>query len=201
MISIALATEDNLSEEIGRRLIGEMGTNFEVGLTFRKGGYGYLKSSIKKFYSFSKTMPLLLIADLDKAPCANFLISKWIGDRVLPEKFLFRVAVREIEAWLLADHAGMKNLLGPGGTKLPRTPDSLLDPKQVLLNFARKAPRDVRNDLIAERGAIASQGLGYNQRMGDFIQSKWNPSHASSRSDSLRRARIRLKHFAKRLTR
>jgi hypothetical protein len=178
-----------------------MGTKFEVGLTFRRGGYGYLQSGIPKFCTFARRTPLLLITDLDRATCAASLITKWIGNNLLPEKFLFRVAVREIESWLLADHDGMKALLGSGGTKLPRTPDSLADPKRALLSFARRAPRDVRNDLIVQTGAVASQGLGYNQRMCDFIQSKWSPNQASLRSDSLRRARIRLRHFSRWLTR
>ena len=73
------------------------------------------------------------------------------GDSVpIPMNLVFRVAVREIEAWLLADHIGMKKLLVGGASNLPNDPDLLSDPKQVLLKLARKAPRAIKNDLIVE---------------------------------------------------
>jgi hypothetical protein len=102
---------------------------------------------------------LLLITDLDKAKCASLLISNWMRAKSYPDNLVFRVAVREIEAWLLADHVGMGKLLVAGATNLPRDPDLLVDPKQVLLQLASKAPRVVQNDLLVEPGAIASQGL------------------------------------------
>ncbi|MGH6848770.1 MAG: hypothetical protein ACREC0_15465 [Methylocella sp.] len=198
MPPVCLATEDSLSEAVGYRLLAEVSPDFEVGLTFRRNGFGYLKTNIEKFCNVAQRSPLLLITDLDKAQCAAALISKWMGARTHPEKLVFRVAVREIEAWLLADHVGMEKLLVAGATKLPKDPDLLLDPKQVLLKFASKAPRAVQNDLLVEPGAIASQGLGYNQRMGDFVRNTWDPKRAALCSDSLCRTLNRLRQTAKR---
>jgi len=106
------------------------------------------------------------------------------------------VAVREIEAWLLADHDGMKQLVGKRVGVLPRDPDALPDPKAALLALAARAARDVRMDLVADRGAIASQGLGYNKRLGDFVQKNWNPEKAALRSPSLRKAMERIKNLS-----
>lgn len=199
MPSVCLATEDSLSESVGRRLIAEIGSHVEVGLTFRKNGFGYLKANIDKFCNVAQRSPLFLITDLDKEKCAALLISKWIGNRTLPENLVFRVAVREIEAWLLADHVGMKELLGKGADKLPADPDQLLDPKKSLLKFASGAPRAVRNDLLVEPGAVASQGLGYNQRLGEFVRNTWDPNRAASCSNSLFRTLKRLQQLSDRL--
>jgi hypothetical protein len=199
MLRICLATEDSLSEAVGYRLLGEVCPEFEVGLTFRKNGFGYLKANIEKFCNVAQRSPLLLITDLDKAKCAASLISKWMGAKSYPDNLVFRVAVREIEAWLLADHVGMGKLLVAAATNLPKDPDLLLDPKQVLLQLASKAPRAVQNDLLVEPGAIASQGLGYNQRMGDFVRNTWDPKRAALCSDSLFRTLNRLRQMAKRL--
>jgi hypothetical protein len=122
-----------------------------------------------------------------------------MGAKSYPDNLVFRVAVREIEAWLLADHVGMGRLLVAGAANLPNDPDLLLDPKQVLLQLASKAPRVVQNDLLVEPGAIASQGLGYNQRMGDFVRNTWDPKRAALCSDSLCRTLNRLRQMAKRL--
>jgi hypothetical protein len=82
-----------------------------------------------------------------------------MGAKSYPDNLVFRVAVREIEAWLLADHVGMGKLLVAGATNLPRDPDLLVDPKQVLLQLASKAPRVVQNDLLVDRERLPLRGL------------------------------------------
>jgi hypothetical protein len=193
---IALATEDELSEAVGIRLVAEVSTACEVTLKFRQGGYGYLKSKLETFCQIARRQPVLLMTDLDTGTCPPDLIAKWMGRRAHPEKLLFRVAVREIEAWLLADHNAMKGLFGRRITRLPEQPDTLQDPKRTLLTLAEQAPRAIRNDLLRERDAIALQGLGYNARLCAFVRETWNPERAALRSDSLRRIRERLRQLA-----
>jgi hypothetical protein len=195
MAFIALATEDELSETIGRRLLAEANTACEVNLTFRRGGFGYLKTNLDKFCQIARRQPVLLMADLDSGTCAPNLIANWMGQTERPEKLLFRVAVREVEAWLLADHDAIKGLFGKKIAGLPPQPDTLPDPKQTLLKLAQKAPRAIRSDLIVQKGTIASQGLGYNARLGVFVREMWNPERAALRSDSLRRLRVRLREL------
>jgi hypothetical protein len=93
----------------------------------------------------------------------------------------------------------MRRLLGRRVSKLPREPEALLDPKGTLLSLARHAPRDVREDLLPPEGAIASQGLGFNPRLGNLIRTDWNPARAAERSPSLQRTRERLRELAQRL--
>ena len=176
---IALATEDELSEAVGIRLVAEASTACEVNLMFRRGGYGYLKTKLDTFCQIARRQPVLLITDLDDGTCAPELIAQWMGRKARPDKLLFRVAVREVEAWLLADHQAMKGLLGNKIAALPERPDTLSDPKRTLLKLAKKAPRAIRNDLIREQGAIALRGLGYNVRLGAFVRDMWNPERAA----------------------
>ena len=196
MNRIHVATEDELSEAVGARLIKELGPNFGVSLQFRRGGFGYLRSKLASFCEIAKREAILLITDLDTGECASKLADDWFGTRQCPELLLFRVAVREVESWLLADHEAMKELLKKGAGKLPRQPDALVDPKSTLLQLAKKAPRDVRKDLLAERGAFAAQGLGYNKRLCFVVRESWNPERAALRSESLQRARMRLRALA-----
>lgn len=194
MAWIVLATEDELSETVGLCLAAEAG--LEVGQQLRRGGSGYLRSRLTSFCEMARYQPVLLLTDLDRARCASSLIEKWMGASERPENFIFRVAVREIEAWLLADHDAIKGLLGKRVGKLPDDPDQLLDPKQALLALAEKAPRDIREDLVAKDGAIASQGLGYNAVLGQMVREDWRPDRAAGRSASLAKARVRLQELA-----
>jgi hypothetical protein len=196
MLRIALATEDELSEAVGLRLVAEVAPALEVGLRLRRGGYGYLRSRITNFCQMAQREPVLLITDLDNHDCAASLIEDWMRRTPRATGLMFRVAVREIESWLLADHDAVKALFGRNAMKLPDLPDILADPKRAFLSLARSARREVRADLCAQTGAIAAQGLGYNRRLTDFVRRDWNPMRASSRSDSLRRARHRLRELA-----
>jgi hypothetical protein len=192
---VHLATEDVLSEAVGLKLIATFLRGFEVGLTLGKNGNCYLKSKMAAYCDIAKREPFLLITDLDNTACAPSLMSSWLGHINPPKNFMFRVAVREVEAWLLADQVAIKPLLGKQHTKVPRNPDSIPNPKEFLLNLAREAPRDVRRDLLAEHGAIASQGMGYNQRLCDYVNTSWSPTQAAQRSESLCRVIQRLEHL------
>lgn len=192
MTIVNTATEDEVSEIVAAKLVREVVPNGVVGLRLRRGGVGYLRSSLPKLYQMAEREHVLLLADLDRQPCAAGLIASWIGDRALPDKLLFRVPVREIEAWLLADRQGMAALMGVSEASLPPEPDALLDPKQALLNAARNAGRNIRSELIASRGAVASQGLGYNRVLSEYVDTGWNIDRAVKRSASLRRAITRL---------
>ncbi len=192
---VNLATEDGLSEAVGLKLISTFLPGFQINLKLGKKGNGLLKVKLSSYCEIAKRDPFLLITDLDAATCAPALISTWLGNIAPPDDFLFRVAVREVESWLLADQVSMKLLLG-NRVNAPRDPESIRDPKGCLLRLARRAPRDVRRDLLVEEGAIASQGLGYNQRLCAHVDASWDPSRAAERSDSLCRVIRRLQELS-----
>lgn len=197
MISVALATEDELSEAVGLRLLSELSVEISVDLLLRKGGFGYLRSRMSNWRELCKCQPVVILTDLDKTECPSRLLLDWAGSTPLPENMLLRIAVREVEAWLLADHDAIRQLVGKKGN-LQSSPDDLLDPKQCLIALAKNAPRDVRLDLIKADQAIASQGIGYNSRLVSFVNNEWNPERAAQRSPSLARARRRLRELAAR---
>jgi len=196
MSDVALATEDELSEAVCERLVEDAGLT--VVLRLRKDGFGYLRANMAKWCDLAQRGPaVLLVTDLDRADCAPRLMTDWLGSRPRPERLLFRVAVREVEAWLLADAVGMATLLG-SRARVTARPEALLDPKAELLRLARRAPRAVRDDLLADRGAISYQGLGYNHRLCAFVRTTWDPDRASRRSQSLASARQRLQELVSR---
>lgn len=200
MVGIAIATEDELSEAVARRLVAEVQPALEVSQTLRRNGFGYLRSRMSNWCELARFQPILLLTDLDRVACPVELLRQWRGALVMPNDLLLRVAVREVEAWLLADQPAMRALLGERG-KLPVEPDVLADPKATLLQLAaRYASRDVRADLVQQNGAMASQGIGYNARLVQWVQNQWEPGRAADSSPSLHRARIRLQELAVRVT-
>jgi hypothetical protein len=196
MRPVVLASEDALSEAVGQRLVGETGSDLAVIQLLRRGGFGYLRSKIRNFCELARRTPVLLLTDLDREECPANLIADWLRRDTIPEKLLIRVAVRQVESWLLADRDGIARLLKVSIRQLPRDPEALPDAKRSLLQLAQRAPRAVREDLVAESGATAAQGLGYNAVLTNFVRTSWNPSRAMHHSNSLARARMRLSELA-----
>jgi hypothetical protein len=184
---VALGSEDELREAVGVRLLAEQTATLEVSLYLRRSGFGYLRSRMDNWRQLAQRQPVLLITDLDRLACPQLLLDDWLGGQ-RSDNLLLRVAVREVEAWLLADHDAMSSLLGGKGS-LPPEPDELPDPKQHLLRLAKSAPRAVRLDLLKAVGSVSSQGLGYNARLTEMVRTTWSPERAATRSPSLARAR------------
>ena len=196
MRDVALATEDELSEVVGQKLVNDAGTGLTVTLLLRRGGSGYLKSKMRNFCELARRMPVLLLTDLDTEQCPMTLIGDWTRNNAVPDSLLFRVAVRQVESWLLADRESIANLFKVSLQRLPADPDNLPDAKRFLLQLASDAPRRVREELLAELGSTSSQGLGYNTFLCEFVRQRWKPAKAATRSDSLNRARSRLAELA-----
>jgi hypothetical protein len=194
----ALATEDALSESVGSRLLAELPGSVQVWPVLRRGGRGYLRTRMSSWRQMAHRQGVLVLTDLDLIDCPPTLLRDWLAGQGAPPGLLLRIAVRTIESWILADHEAMRRLLGPK-VALPPYPDELRNPKQQLLELAQRAPRDVRMDLVKRAGAIASQGIGYNARLADWVASTWSPARAAERSPSLRRTRVRLREQAARL--
>ena len=197
---VNLATEDELSETVAQRLIDDVFGVGMVGYRFGRRGNGYLIKKIPSFRQMAKREPVFILTDLDNANCAPELLEKWSSGNEFPENLLVRVAVREIEAWVLADRSGTADFLGVSPNLIPLNPEELADPKSFLLNLARKARREVRSELIVAKGAIASQGLGYNRALSLFVSSTWSIENAILRSASLSKAMLRLKELEERFT-
>ncbi len=196
MRRLVLATEDALSEAIGQRLVDDTGSDLTVTERLRRRGFGYLKSRIRNFCEIARRAPVLLLTDLDTEECPATLIDDWSRRDTIPRQLLFRVAVRQVESWLLADRDGMAHLLRISVRHVPLDPDALPDAKRSLLQLAKRAPRAVREDLVGESGSTAAQGLGYNSVLSNFVRTSWDPSRAGQQSNSLARARRRLNELA-----
>ena len=196
MIPIAVATEDELSEAIALRLISELKRPHQVIHKLGRKGNGYLRTKMDSWYQMAEHLLMMVLTDLDRANCLVEFRYQWVADRKLPESLIFRIAVREVESWALADHDAMRELVGKKGV-LPMAPDELPDPKQALLSLCRTAPKSVREDLIKCNDGQLRKGLGYNTRLTHWINTVWCPQRAAERSPSLARARKRLQEAAK----
>ncbi len=134
----------------------------------------------------------LILTDLDANECPATLIRDWFfpgrNDAfALPKQVLFRIAVRAVEAWLLADKEGFSRFLGVPKSDFADDPEGLPNPKKHLLDVIERKARKtwVREMLPTGRAHI---GAKYNESLCSFIRRGWNIDNACLRSPSLRRA-------------
>ena len=144
--TVYLAAEDIPSLAIGRKLISSA-PPLTIDREENGGGFRQLKRKVRNYQNMASFgYPVLLIADLDSAECPESLRSTWLEAKP-NECFLFRVAVREIEAWLLADRLAIADFLKINRKKVPDAPERLTDPKATLLRLARGASRKIQEGL------------------------------------------------------
>jgi hypothetical protein len=191
------AVEGDLDEALLRRILDYVGISLRV--VYGRKGKRFLLQSINGYNNAARLTPWVVLVDLDRdCDCAPPCAQRWLARP--SARMCFRVAVRAIEAWLLADRERFAQLLGVSVAKLPKNPDCLDDPKRELINPARQSRRRaVRDDLIPRQGSGRSVGPLYTTRMIEFIQDEtagWRLDQALPVSESLERCVIRLRNLA-----
>lgn len=186
-IPIHLVVEDDLSDAILRKILKESLNTFAIGFSYGKCGYGYIKRQIQAFNNAARGTPFLVLSDLE-AECAPKQINEWLQ---VPKhhNLVFRIAVRETESWLLADRSGFASFLNINKELIPINVDKINDPKQLLVNLAKRSrKRILRQSIVPKQGTTARVGPDYNGQLSSFIFSTWNISEAMENSKSLSRA-------------
>lgn len=193
---IALGVEDLPSELVLRRLV-EPHRHLAVRQVRGLQGEGFLMANLPLWNRIARTFPTLVLLDLDRG-CAP-------GKRqaALPDphpNLLLRIAVYEVEAWLLADHEAVNEWAGIPRARLPANVDTLTDPKRELVNLVRRhATARLRRFIVPGDNDRRLTAPGYNDALRDLIQGQWNPDRAQTRSPSLARARERIARWRPRI--
>ncbi len=190
---INAAVEGALDEAVAQQLISHVGG--QIGIVFGREGKPNLRQRIGGFNNAARQAPWLVLVDLDyDADCAPSLRDAWLPD---PAPHLcFRVCVREIEAWLMADAETLASHLGVSPNRIQRTPENLDYPKDEMVNLGRRSRRrDVREDMVPREESGRRVGPAYASRLIEYVKNKWRPEVAARRSESLHRAILCLKRL------
>ncbi|MCP5052212.1 MAG: DUF4276 family protein [bacterium] len=186
MISIFVFVEDNLSDTVVRELLRKSPNSFNITGSVTNG-CDKIKKKIKSINESAKGMPFMVLVDLDSEECAPTRIYTWLPKPKHPN-LIFRVAVREIESWIMADADGFSRFLDINTALLPLDMDSVGDPKQFLIQLAKKSRiKELKNAIVPKPGSKAKVGPDYNGSLIGFVHEKWDVQRAIQRSDSLKR--------------
>lgn len=195
------AVEGDADEAVLSRLAERAG--LILGTIYGRKGKGYLRDRIKQYNHAAQHYPWVVLVDLDTdADCAPELKGSWLPS-VVPQ-MCFRVAVRAVESWLLADREKFSRFLGVPLSHVPQDTDALPDPKATVISLAQRSGRPaIREDMVPRSGGGRREGPLYTARLIEFVHdtsSGWRPDVAASRSDSLLRCCRALDNLVRDLT-
>lgn len=187
-IPINIAFEDSLSEAIIRKILSLSHTTFHIGSSYTRGGFGYLKKAINGFNKAAVHCPFFVLADLDQSDCAPLLIDEWLQS-CKHDNLIFRIAVREVEAWLLADRQNFSRYISISRDLIPYNIEENMNPKELLINLVNRSPRrELKADIVPALNSTAQQGPNYNEPLIKFVNEYWDISTAVNNSPSLQKA-------------
>jgi len=192
-IVVNAAVEGIVDAAIVRRLLEN--SHLALGEVYGKKGKGHLIQKINAYNLAARFAPWIVLMDLDRDDeCAPpFRYSK-LPD---PAPYLcFRIAVRTIESWLLADRENLSRFLAVAVSIIPNDPENLDNPKETSVNIARRSRRKgIREGMVPRPGSGRTTGPTYSSRIIEFASKDWCPATASRRADSLKRAIRCLERF------
>jgi hypothetical protein len=190
---ISMACEGLVDRAVLERLLDWHQLSF--GAVYEMGGKRRLDNKLAGYCSAARFGPWIVQRDLDDdASCAPELARRLAPDQ--PPGLCFIVAVRQIEAWLLADRQGIADHLKVAQRRIPEQPELLADSKLAMIELARQSrSREIRSDMIPSPGSGRKVGPGYTATIQSFVQSAWDFRRAVEAAPSLSTFVSRLRQY------
>lgn len=164
------------------------------GTSYQQNGSAKLDRATPSYSRAAQRVPWLILRDLDAEPCP---VAFRRGLLKVEGRFLcYRLVIRAIEAWLLADFEAIALFLDVPASAVPREPETLPRPKRTIVDLAaRSSNLSVRRSLVPRAGSGREVGAGYPASMVQFGRQHWTLERAlrSRRCPSLERAQTRLR--------
>ena len=193
---ITPAAEGRVDLAVCRRLARDNG--FEPGNEYGGHGKARLDERLSGYNAAARRTPWLVARDMDHdEPCPGEIVAKRLPS---PSQLMcYRIAVRTIESWLVADSDAFSEHFSVSEGQLPRAPELLDNPKQFMLDVLfRSRSRNVRAAMVLKVGnGVLRVGPEYNSELSRFAELEWRPTIAAGRVGSLASALRRLAELRK----
>lgn len=182
---LSAVVEGPIDEAVIRRLAAR--SSLGVSQVHVKHGKDRLDRKLSGYRQAARHSPWLVLRDLDHdSDCAPELVRQLLDSDA--GELLLRVAVRAVEAWLLADAERLARHLSIRTGRIPDRPEELPDPKRTLVELAAgSSRRAIREAMVPRAGHTAKVGPGYTAELIAFASKPWRPGVAAERCDSLAR--------------
>lgn len=132
------------------------------------------KAKLDAFNRAARHAAWFALCDLDDDECAPVRMRNFLPDPA--PRMCFRIAVRAVEAWLLADRSNMARFLSVSIDLIDPHPERLSAPKSQLISIARRSrSRTIRMGIVPALGDSRVIGPEYTLLMSEFVRERWCP--------------------------
>jgi hypothetical protein len=183
VVYATLVVEDVLQEAVAHKIIASEKIPLAIHRTLGMQGSGFIDANLARLAQASSHGTYIVVRDLDRHECAPALRRKLL-DGPVPPGLLVAIAVKEAEAWLLADSPSFRRFFSVH--RIEGSPEWIDEPKERLVSLARSSRKRSVREGVVPRGT-ARVGDLYNAILLDFIKSSWRVERARRRAPSLER--------------
>lgn len=197
--------EDDVTKWIAKRMANEISDRLKLSHTeiedigFRERGTAVL-NKLPKIVSLGKKYPIIFVFDSDRE-CVVEILKKYCQDGWKDTFATINIAIDEGESWLVADQENFSSFMGIEGmiTEMPESEEVVFPYKTSLYIMMEFVPKSRKQD-IKDNMSCTNKGKKpptYNDMWKDYIEHQWNIESASTRSESLKRAMVRIESAVK----
>ena len=187
MIYFTSVYEDAITHQVMLKIFDYFGY-FSEYRAIPCNGKGKIKKRIKAYNVAAKYEYYFVITDLDNEyECAPLLINDWLPE-LQSKQLFFRVAVREVESWLMADRENFAAFFSINKKQIPLEPDNEVDPKRTVISLAKRSRKREIKEAIIPIDDYTSIGPEYNTKLQCFVHDFWDINSARKNSLSLDKA-------------
>ena len=186
--NVILVVEDRLSDAVATKIL----QHFDIEIVQRViyEGNSYLQRKAQNYnHAAHEECGIFMLTDLDSSKiCPPTLIQSWVKGR-LNRWFFLRVAVMEVESWIMADRQAVSEFLAIPTNRIPQNTDEIASPKEFLVSLARRSKNTrLRGALVpAQNDKSIKTGNEYNPQLSQFVRDHWDIGRAATVSPSLKR--------------
>lgn len=177
-----------------RKIAEELG--FSIAEIWEKGGSGNIKKYLASYNQAAQNIPhqpWFVVLDLDQKECAPSYARECLYQA--SPNMIFRIAVREIESWIMSDREHFAKFFRIPKEKIPLFPDEEINPKRKLVQLVKEYCNDKNIQLDIIPMGKAEFGRGYLSQIQKFLfgnKNTWRLEEGIKHSESLQKARERL---------
>lgn len=191
MLTVAVAVEGDSDVAAVEKLLASRSIEVDARRTFRTRGKGKLDKKIAGYNQAAAHSPWFLLrdADHDADDCPADLRDSRLSASQQSPGLCFRLAVRSLEAWLLADAEAFAVAFSVRAAAVPGDVEQLPDAKRSLVDLCRRSRKSgIRKAMVPPVGSSGRVGPEYVTYISEFARTGWRPDVAAANAPSLARA-------------
>lgn len=191
MVTVSIAVEGTSDVPAAEKILASRSITVDPRRIFVTRGKPNFDKKVASYNNAAVNSPWFILRDSDRDgdDCPVTLREMLLPAARQAPGMCFRLAVRALEAWLLADPETFAKTFSVARSVIPIKVEDLPDPKEALVNVCRKShSAEIRKAMVPPKDSAGRVGPEYVSRISDYAREAWRPDVAATSAPSLAHA-------------